>query len=328
MIARRTRPVGLALLLLALAPAAEGGQPDQRVRAAVRRGLDFLAATQGVDGSWPGEKGNAPAVVGLTLLAFLGSGELPGRTTYDPTLNLSINYLLAHTRADGFIGLERSPTMYDHGFATLALAEAYGMSPDSRIGPAVERAVGLMVRCQNDAGGWRYRPEKADADITVTGCQMMALRAARNAGFEVPEETIRRGLKYIKSCQRPNGGFAYQSGLGPVNRTRTAIGVLTLILGGEADSEPVRSGGEYLLTHPPDPQEKYFYYMMYYIAQAMHQLGEQAWAGWERQGVPILLSRQTDSGGWPSNEACPAYTTAMALLALEPSWGYLPIYQQ
>lgn len=318
----------LAVTFFLTMPSAEGEVPNQNVQRAVQRGLDFLARTQQVDGAWPGQKGDSPAVVGLVILSFLGSGEIPGRSAYDPTLKLSINYILSAARSDGFIGLDRSPSMYDHGFATLALAELYGVYPDSRIGPALDRAVRLITRCQNDEGGWRYKPEKADADITVTGCQMMALRAARNAGIDVPERTIRRGLDYLKSCQQENGGFAYQSEREAVNLARTGIGVVTLILGGEAESDRVRRGAEFLDCHTPSTEERHFYYMMYYCAQAAFQLGEESWARWQRVGEPLVLSQQTESGGWPSGVACQAYTTAMALLALEPSWQYLPIFQR
>lgn len=314
--------------ILAISPLAGAQVPDQDVQRAVKRGLDFLAGTQELNGTWPGEKGNSPAVVGLAVLSFLAGGEIPGRTGYDPTLRLSINYLLSIARSDGFIGLDRSPSMYDHGFATLALAELYGMYSDDRIGPTLDRAVGLILRCQNDQGGWRYKPEKADADITVTGCQMMALRAARNAGIEVPEPVIRRGLDYLKSCQQENGGFSYRAEQKAVNLTRTAIGVLTLILGGEADSDWVRQGREFFDRHTPSPEERHFYYMMYYCSQAAFQLGEDSWERWTRIAKPLLLSQQTESGGWPSGVACQAYTTSMAILALEPSWRYLPIFQR
>ena len=43
--------------------------------------------------------------------------------------------------------------------------------------------VWLIVRTQNDQGGWRYQPVKYDADLSVTICQIMALRAALGSAF-------------------------------------------------------------------------------------------------------------------------------------------------
>ena len=82
--------------------------------------------------------------------------------------------------------------MYEHGFATLFLAEVYGMSPRDDMRDKLARAVDLIVRTQNAEGGWRYQPRREDADISVTICQVMALRAARNAGLKVPNETVDR----------------------------------------------------------------------------------------------------------------------------------------
>ena len=66
--------------------------------------------------------------------------------------------------------------MYEHGFATLFLAEVYGMSPRDDLRDKLTRAIDLIVRTQNSEGGWRYQPRREDADLSVTICQVMALR--------------------------------------------------------------------------------------------------------------------------------------------------------
>ena len=105
--------------------------------------------------------------------------------------------------------------MYGHGFATLYLAEVYGMSPRDDLREKLARAVELIVRTQNAEGGWRYQPRPEDADISVTICQVMALRAARNAGLRVPRETIDRCVDYVKRSQNADGGFRYMLPAGP-----------------------------------------------------------------------------------------------------------------
>ena len=99
--------------------------------------------------------------------------------------------------------------MYGHGFATLFLAECYGMSPRPELREKLDKAVKLIVNTQNKEGGWRYQPQREDADISVTVCQVMALRAARNAGLYVPKETIDRSIDYVKRSQNADGGFMY-----------------------------------------------------------------------------------------------------------------------
>ena len=66
-------------------------------------------------------------------MAFLAAGSTPGRGHYGDRVQRAVDYLLANSQASGFI-CESPPNprqgpMYSHGFATLFLAECYGMSP-------------------------------------------------------------------------------------------------------------------------------------------------------------------------------------------------------
>jgi len=323
----------MAMALLAVPMHAEATIPSQ-VRQATKAGLDYLARTQQQDGSWSEYYGQSPGVVGLVLLAFFAHGEVPGRGPYKETIDKALKYLLSNANEqDGLISKTGSQPMYNHGFATLALAEAYGMSHRPEIERALRKAVNLIVRCQNARGGWRYQPMPADDDITVSGCQLMALRAADNAGINVPRKTIKKGLAYIESCYS-HGGFGYQPGGSP-GTARTGIGVLLLELLGKEDSEKVKKGVGYLKQHPPRHPGSYFYYGTYYCAQAMFQYGGADWKNWNRTMTKELLRLQIkgagqDRGGWPRSGSAggPVYATAMSLLALEINWRYLPIYQR
>ncbi|MBC8001980.1 MAG: squalene--hopene cyclase, partial [Opitutaceae bacterium] len=103
------------------------------------RGLSFLTKTQRPDGSWANPAyGSEPAVVGLSVAAMLAHGDDPNTGPYAEPIRRGLNYILSQVNKEtGYIGR----TMYNHGFGTLALAEAYGMVNDPRIGPALERAV-------------------------------------------------------------------------------------------------------------------------------------------------------------------------------------------
>jgi len=300
---------------------------------AVKNGLDYLARAQRDDGSWPGTYGQSPGVVGICLLAFFAHGEVPGRGPYKATIEKAIKFILdSANKETGLISRQGSQPMYNHGFATLALAEAYGMSPDPEIERALRKAVDLIVRTQNKRGGWRYQPMPYDDDITVSGCQMIALRAADNAGINVPRKTIDKGAEYIASCYS-QGGFGYQPGGSP-GIARTGIGVLVLALTGNEKSEKVEKGVEYIRSNMPRHPGSYFYYASYYCSQAMYQYGGSAWKEWDEKMTEQLLRIQvtsgSDRGSWPeqNSEAGREYATAMALLALEVKWRYLPIYQR
>lgn len=115
-------------------------------------------------------------------MSVLAHGDDPNAGPYATMVRRCLNYILSkQNKSSGYIG----DSMYNHGFATLALAEAYGMVRDDRIGPALQKAVALTLTAQkkNKTGGWRYAPDSTDADSTVTGCQIVSLYAARNAGI-------------------------------------------------------------------------------------------------------------------------------------------------
>ena len=54
--------------------------------------------------------------------------------------------------------------MYNHGFATLALAEYYGLTNETNIGPALKKQQTLLFLPKtNPKGAWRYSPDSKDA---------------------------------------------------------------------------------------------------------------------------------------------------------------------
>ena len=185
-----------------------------RVQEAVEKGLEYLRRTQRADGAWEGNVGfkinegyqvtayaaRDPGVTALAGTAFLAGGHLPGRGPYGKALHRAIDYVLSVVDEKGFIS-ENGTRMYSHAFATLFLAEVYGSSLDpqtnERVREKLDRAVQFILRAQNDQGGWRYEANAVDSDMSVTVCQVMALRAARNKGVRVPQKSIDAAVKYV-----------------------------------------------------------------------------------------------------------------------------------
>jgi hypothetical protein len=240
--------------------------------------------------------------------------------------------------------------MYGHGFATLFLAEVHGMVPNmetkDRLKGTLERAVKLIINSQNSEGGWRYRPTPNDADISVTICQIMALRAARNAGFAVPKTVADKCTKYVKNCQEllgnGAGGFRYQPSGGPVGFARTAAGVVALYSAGIYEGKEVDGGLNFLMRYMPgNPNARFdremnmhYYYGHYYAAQAMWTAGGRFWREWY-PAIRDELLRSINQGGhrqangsWYNGGICPHYCTAMALIILQIPNNYLPILQR
>jgi hypothetical protein len=288
------------------------------------KGLQFLLRTQTGEGRWPElPYGGEPAVVGLAVMSMLARGDDPNTGVYGQAIKNGLDYILKQMNSQtGYIGR----SMYNHGFATLTLAEAYGMIDDPRLGPALEKAVRLILTAQarNPLGGWRYAPESTDADTTVSGAQLVALFAARNAGIAVPDEAIQKGLKFFLNCQTASGGFSYTPGSGP-NAARTAIACLVLTLAREKDSKPFQSAFEYLRQAPSESHYQQYY--IYYASQAFFHASPQEWQSWNRRNIKSLSSTQNSEGGWDSQFGA-TFATSASLLSLALNYRYLPIYER
>jgi len=184
-----------------VAPLAKIGLGEDTRRATID-GLRYLARSQNRDGSWSGgsSPGRNVGVTGLAVMAFMAYGDQPGRGEFGENLDRGLDFILASVRRDGYITSGSVSRMYEHGFAALALAQAYGMSRRQDMGDKVRLATALIQRAQKRVdGGWRYDPTAVgDSDISVTVCQVMALRAARNVGIKVPKEVIDRAVKYVQ----------------------------------------------------------------------------------------------------------------------------------
>ena len=302
----------------------------EHVERAYGKGLQFLVKTQTAAGAWGAENrsldpyGAEPAVVGLAVLSMLAHGDDPNTGPYSQAIRRGLDYILSKmNKSNGYIGT----SMYNHGFATLALAESYGTVNDPRLGPALKLAVSLILTSQshNPEGAWRYSPEGKDADTTVSGAQLVALFAARNAGLGVPEDAIQKALKFFLRCQTPEGGFGYTNASGP-NAPRSAIGTLMLALAREKKSASFKAGLRYL-AGTGRSEEGYYHYYLYYASQALFQGSSSAWREWNQVNIKLLNETQGTDGGW-SGQLGRTFSTAASLLSLALNYRFLPIYER
>ena len=289
------------------------------------KGMKFLAESQTDQGNWSDGSGGDPGVVGLCAMAFLAHGEDPVNGPYANHIRKAIDYIISQQKeSNGYIG----NSMYNHAFATTALAEAYGMIPNPKIAPALEKAVELILSAQerNSFGGWRYTPESRDADTTVSGCQLVALFAARNAGLEVPDKAIRKALTYLNNNRSPEGAYGYTSGSGG-KPTLTAIGVMCLCIAKETDSKGFENSVNYLKKHLDYRDRHYPYYFEYYMSQALFHADETAWNEWNQKNIRYMATIQNSDGSFPGNHGS-AFSTSGALLSLALNYRFLPIYEK
>lgn len=320
---------------------------------AVERGLAYLASQQRQNGSFGSGRyrGNV-AVTALSGMAFLAAGHTPGRGKYGRVVSEAITFLLSRAQSNGYIVDEEvryHGPMYGHGFATLFLAETYGMTANKKLREELreklKNAVRLIVNEQHlfqvnvngvdvKGGGWRYLLGKKDADISVTVCVVMALRAARNCGIYVPKKTIDLSVAYVKACQnREDGGFRYQTTeRSPSIFPRSAAAIVALYSAGIYKGPEIEMGLRYLKRFQPDGARQrkgmHYFYGHYYGVQAMWHAGGDYWKDWYPAVREEMLAEQHDDGHWRDTEVCNEYGTAMACLVLQTPVSYLPIFQR
>jgi prenyltransferase/squalene oxidase-like repeat protein len=325
------------------ARADERTEQDKQVDAAIAKALEHIAGKQLANGSWSIDQfGESTSATSLAVMAFLAAGHVPGEGPYDQHMQRGIRWVLDHQQSNGLL-VHRTGTgpMYCHGISTLMLAEVAGMTDDAlseRCRDALTKAVRVILSAQdvrkdrNNAGGWRYQPTSNDSDLSVTGWQLLALRAAKDIGSDVPAENIDQAVEYVKRCSYQRSGFGYQPGGAPT-QTRTGTGILALEICGVHHSPEAISGAEYLVQNPLRADSEFFFYGVYYGTIGMFQMGDEHWNQTKRHIVPLLLSLQSPDGSWSGRHGGErglgtVYATSLAVLALSVEYQFLPIYQR
>jgi len=314
-------------------------QPDPvtvspRIAATIDGALKYLSSKQLPSGSFS-DNAHQAAITSYCLLAFLSAGNLPSEGPYAAVVDKGEKFLLSCVHADGYIAAPVGENnMYGHGISCIVLGELYGQTKDPTLRPKLERAIHLIVNCQNPKGGWRYRPVPADADISVTVLQVVALRVARNAGLDVPQATIDRAVAFIKSCaDKDTGGFRYQPDQPGPGFARTAAAVYSLQMCGLYDDPLIAPAQKYLFEHRRDDTDQWFAYGHFYAAPSMYMIGGQTWQEWYPFISSILLNQAQHKAGvtyWGQGADgwVPVWTTAVFTTVLAMPYHYVPIYQR
>lgn len=322
----------------AIAP--KGDVVPRDVREMTDRGLNFLVKTQTDSGNWS-DGYTGPGTTGLGLMAFLASGEDPNFGKFSQNIRKAIRSIIrSQSGSTGYMG----DSMYQHGFAMLGLAEAYGAVDETNLwetGKPIagkERTIGealeLAVRCaltsqsKNPHNAWRYSPNARDADTSVSGAVLMGLLAARNAGIEVPDKAIDSAIKYFSQMTGDNGAVGYSGGLGGFGQSiaRSSIACLVYSIAKRKDLKQFESSKKYVITNMNE-RSHYEEYARYYEAQALFQADITAWEKWNRGLVRELKNAQQDDGSF-TGQFGGATSTSLNLLALALNYRFLPVYER
>ncbi len=340
-----------------------GGQAEQ----AVLKGLDWLKSVQEEQGSWGAgsrasmtTKQERARLTGLALLCYLAHGETPQSEKYGETVQRAMKYLLAEQDAktgcfcpfSKTVGSHDDIGVYGHAIAAYALAEAYALTRAPTLKRPVEQAVAVIVKGQQPGGGWDHRYQREQwSDLSVTGWQIQALKAALAAGIAVEglAEALEKSAPFVQGTHAGGGKFYYRLGNKAPNADldyMSGVAVLCLQLAGHGDAEEAKAGLEYLRDiecsdwaegWEKTGKNKSFNiaYEWYYNTQAIFQKGGSKWTSWNNKFAPMLIGAQDASGAWKpvseADEKCSKdilYTTGFCTLSLQVYYRILPSFHR
>ncbi|GIW99965.1 MAG: hypothetical protein KatS3mg111_3298 [Pirellulaceae bacterium] len=315
---------------------------------AVELGLKWLDRQQRSDGSWSlkgpylngGVSENTTAATAMALNAFLGAGYTQVEGKYREPVLLGLKYLVRRQNDEGFFA-SREPSrqrMYAQAIASIAVAEAYGMTSEDWLREPAQRAMRFAAWSQSSLHGWRYNPRE-DADLSVTGWFVMALQTGRMAGLEVDEEKLNKVSRFLDTVSHDEQSRYAYTEIEPPSLSMTAEGLLCRIYLGWPRSHPALTRAivdDLLPTRPSTSDEEFSVYYWYYATQVVHHYGGKAWEAWNdamKKTLPALQEKSgAEAGSWdPSRDIFGAaggrlYTTCLHIYCLEVYYRHLAIY--
>ena len=337
-----------------------GGTPQ--CEEAVVKSLRWLKKQQNKDGSWGGAPHNYKcAMTGMALLSYLAHCETPLSEEFGETVLKGISFLVDQGMKNPVLSLvpQRNEVSYDHAVATYALCEAYTFCKQmdipsiSNLEKVVIKAVDKIVDNQNTDGGWAYNYNTkagAHTDLSVTGWNVQALKAAEHGGIRPSKGEIRTVLRkaaaYCRKCGKPDGLFTYmQEGRedAAARPSLVGVGVLSLQMCGNGSDSAARKGLDWIKNNVKTLQwgqgsgtenVKSNLYMHYYCVQAAMNRGGDVWTSYNKAFRDAVLSGQNADGSFRkndvgyvsgmSNKSENIYRQCLATLMLETYYRFLP----
>jgi hypothetical protein len=338
--------------------------------AALEKGLQWLARNQGAEGNWGCSD---LGLVAMGALAFMAAGHAPGRGRYGRELERALEFVISRAKPSGLLNIaDAQRDMYNHGLATFVLGQAHGMttSKDRKLNRVLDSALKLIANTQCEDGGWQYKAERQERghDLSLAVMQAKALRSAVDSGLEVPPEVIDLAIRSVREHYSPQGGrnlpeseqqklpgqFTYSKGGGGGTIAMAACGVVCLQEFGQYDDWRIPKNMEVIsaaVRELPRPRNRdgsmpFDAYTLYYVGQALYQVGGEHWQENYPKLRDYLVGSQMDEknnnpqtiGAWRDHGARGGgrvggkegelYGTSVACFILAIPNRYLPILQE
>ena len=298
-----------------------GGTPQ--CEEAVVKSLKWLQKQQNKDGSWGGTPQNYKcAMTGLALLSYLAHCETPLSEDFGDTVLKGISFLVDQGMKSPVISLvpQMNEVSYDHAIATYALCEAYTFCKQmdipsiANLEQVVTKAVDQIMKGQNANGGWAYNYNTqpgAHTDLSVTGWNVQALKAAEHGGIKPSRGEIRAALRkaamYCRKTALPDGLFSYQENGREPRASLVGVGVLSLQMCGNGSDSTARKGLDWMLKNTNQPfnwkanNTSSNLYQHYYGVQAAMNRGGDVWKAYNRAFRDSTLGAQASDGSFMPN---------------------------
>lgn len=330
---------------------------------AVERGLEWLAKNQGPQGNW---NSRDLGIVSVGALAFLSAGYTPDKGKYGHNVRKALDYVISNAKPSGLLNIQDAHRdMYNHGLSTFVLTQAYGMTKDPKIGKALDKAIKLICVIQGKDGGWGYEARPTHGgDLSLVVMQAKALRGSMDIGLDVPQQVIKQAIAKVRKHytikdrasdgkaallglsetgdEKFSGRFTYQGQPQNASIAMACAGAVCLQEFGQYDDfRIIRSlyeatkDAEKSMKEAERQQwfakgENHQAYTMYYLTQALYQVGGKYW----RQHYPLIReqivktqvrdSKPERNGSWSGD----LYSTAVGVFALSIPNRFLPILQE
>jgi hypothetical protein len=336
-------------------------------------------------------------LTGLALLAFLGAGHSnqseailiddvrAKRYRLSDVVRNGLQWLVKRQQPDGSFSGDRV-FLYNEALAALALSEAYGLTLQRYWKEPAQKAVDFLVAAQKPSPigdglwGWRYSPrgffeaqkdrytdpqsyqrDLCEADTSVTGWVVMALKSAELSGLDVPGSSLQGALDFATwATQGSSGlvGYLGPDGAGlPISgpgdnyayhvATMSALGIcIRAFIEHDLNDPFFDQGAKKIIEDLPQVSKDKLsvdYYYWYYATLALNQLDGpdsprrtgRYWDPWNKAMTEAVLGLQdkTDKacskGGWIVGDRWtigggvgPVYSTAINVLTLEVYYRY------
>lgn len=306
-----------------------------KYREVIRRGIEFLVATQFYDGSYP----------------VTGGGDE--------------SWIFAYLIAMGVWGVNEA-------YGT-SIDRARDPEGDPILRRASQAGVDYLVRVQTPGGGWRYGPRYIQSDTSCTSWVLMTLKTADLSGLDLSQRALDGIDSWLERCSFDITGEVevpadlasdYDYEVGSRRRFKaftgylelsgkeasalqqvsmTAVGMTCRFFMGWKRSHPFQIGSaNYLMEYLPrwmKGLEKgmavaWYHYFWYYGTLSMYQMGGRYWRAWNERVRRMYPENQRTSppelaGSWDPDTALlnggRLFSTAMSILTLETYYRFSPL---